>query len=364
MVSCAPSRSPEVAQRLSQFVNACCGDVLFRRQLRYRPIEALALHGLSTERMPKMLPIRHYETSVNLKLDYLFGPTDPVQAQPSASFPLEIRQVMYGLKPMALVYGPTDSLFQILVGVQQAGLRAILSPKLFRAIPDQSAGGYVNVAASVIKPDVASLKWQGLLVAKDWGRVELGWLALLFGWNELLGGLLGSPACCAAGFESGWREACRIHGGEFGAVLLSRHRPADRTRFVVRLEHYGINLFARYFGYHLLEHFPCRFDCPATVELSQRMAENLSVFEPTTASSLKSNLSTPLLFLPGEASIMFREGSWDERDQVLRYSSDQVIISNQQSALASRIASIGSIRVTDDGIDLGDERVAGWLLLS
>jgi hypothetical protein len=354
------SRSAEILRHLESFVTTACTNPVFRRRLRYLPSEALASAGLVTNSLPDTLPIKHFEISVDLTPQALFGEvTNPDR---SVSIPLEIRLVRYGLKPMALCHGPAAHISQLAEASRRLGLTALLSPYEFSPVPDPAAGGYINIAADR-RPATRELKgWRGLLVARDSRQIKNGWLSLLFGWDDFLGTLLGYPECCVRSFRANW-EAARLHcSGEVGGVLIKQAIRKELPLHSVVAAHYSMNLFARYFGYHLLEHFPCTFECSATRRLGNRLAQSLAVLEPEYFAELQEALAAPVIYAADQGTFLLRGASWEERSNLLNYSSRTLLASNRKSALYRQLMSSDTLSPTGDGISVGGENLEGWLI--
>jgi hypothetical protein len=286
--------------------------------------------GLEVECLPAGLPVRHYETTVEITDEVLFGPKATAPGS-SADWPLELRLVRYGLKPMALIHTPAIEAFRLLRQCQDRSLFAILSPYAFDAEGDRSARGYVNIAGNPRPATNEPRGWRGLLVARDLRQLKLGWLSVLFHWDEFLGLLLGYPDCCVRAFRRNWEAACASYNGEVGAVLL-----AGETRAPVEAAHCCMNLFARYFGFHLTEHFPCGFDCQPTARLGDRLLEGLHHYEPQYAGELAGMLSAPVLYAGQEGAYIFPDGTWGSAGAVLHYS--RVLSSIPESTLTKLLA--------------------------
>ena len=352
-----------VLNHLMAFVRHSCGDPVFRRQLRYRPAEALAASGLGFEGVPETLPIRHYEVSVDFQPDVLFGPSVCTAAPGRSSLPLELRLVRYGLKPLALVAGPADEIFETARAARALGLPVLMSHDEFTPVGDDRSNGYVHRAEGRRPAQAGSPGWRRLLAGRDWRQVELGWLSLLFGWDEFLGRLLGYPRCCVAAFSAHWEEACRDHSGEVATVLLKNAtQESGGHRGLVRAAHFGMNLFGRYFGDHLIEHFPCGLGCQATARLAEQTMRTLRDFEPEVAEELEGALRVPVLFVPGEGAFLMRGASWEAGGRQFRYNAQGVVASNPQSFLGEKLRGHDSLVVSHGGVTLGGEPVDGWLV--
>lgn len=289
-------------------------------------MDALRLAGLESDVAPASLPVRHHEVSVDLAPETLFGPESTRRF--SGDLPLEVRLVSYGLKPMALIHAPAGEAGELLRRCEESSLHAIVGPFAFDADGDRAAGGYVNVAANQ-RPATPDLNgWRGLLVARDVRQLKLGWLSLLFQWDEFLGQLLGYPDCCVRAFRKNWEAACSDFNGEVGAVLLAQDRGP------IHAAHCCMNIFARYFGFHLTEHFPCSFGCEATARLGERLLNGLRRYEPAFAAELARMLSAPVLYAGKEGTYLFPDAAW--RDGALRFS--RVLSSVSDSTVLRRLA--------------------------
>jgi hypothetical protein len=310
---------------LQAFVEATRKNVVFRRLLRYRPAEALEIAGLNVDCLPSSLPVRYNETSVEITKEVLFGPKSIV-SDSFTPWPFELRLVRYGLKPMALIHAPALDACRLLHQCRASSLFAILTPYAFDAAGDASAGGYINIASNTRPAAAELLGWRGLLVARDLRQLKLGWLSVLFHWDEFLGLLLGYPDCCVRAFRRNWEAACSSFNGEVGAALLASqsHAPVDAA-------HCCMNVFARYFGFHLTEHFPCGFNCQATVRIGDRLLKGLHHYEPQYAAELARMLSAPVLYVGAEGTYMFPDARWESAGTVLHYS--RVLSTIPESAL-------------------------------
>ena len=100
--------------------------------------------------------------------------------------------------------------------------------------------------------------------------------------------------------------------------------------------HCCMNLFARYFGFHLTEHFPCGFGCQATVQLGDRLLHGLRQYEPQYARELAGMLSAPVLYAGREGAYLFPDGKWEAAGSALHYS--RVLASMPDSNLTKRVA--------------------------
>ena len=333
--------------RLGDFVGRTLQDPVFRRLLRYEPKRALAEHGLSGALAPASLPVKHYEVRVELSPQLLFGlPVARRVAQPG----LDLRLVAYGARPMAMVHGPEATLTDLLDWAQARELYALLSPQQFAYRPDEGKSGYANY--SVPEPAVpGSGAWRGLLVSPDVHHVLLGWLSLLFRWDDLLGRLLGYPECCTEAFQRRWPVAAERHQGDLVPMILDGVGPYD----------WRLNLLGRYFGVELLPHFPCSLTCEASRRSAARQLDMLARIEPERVGELKASLAAPYLFTESQGVFAFPGASY--ADGVLRYEPAQVRATVAAGPVLEALAGAGEVRSEGEAVTVGDARFPGRVVV-
>jgi hypothetical protein len=182
-------------------------------------------------------------------------------------------------------------------------------------------------------------------------------MALLFGWNALLGIVLGYPACCTTAFTERWASAVQHARGELAddTVRASSAPPYD----------WRLNVFARYFGDALIEHFPCSFSCAPSLDLAQRYAAALVRHEPKSYELLHSSLRTPVLSsAQGVASFPNARIEVHASARTLRYDRGDLKISAPSSRLAADLRAASTVRARSDGrvTSIGGRRHSGTLL--
>lgn len=353
-----PERA-EILHRLWSFTANACADPVFRRQLRYEPRSALALAGLSWEdRVPAELPIRHYEVSAMFDEALLFGSgDDAITEQWPNSF--ENRLAMVRAKPLLLQHGPETAMAGLAVRLRREGMTALLSPYEFIPAGESAKGGYSNLATGVRPATAGSDLWRTLVAGWEPERVQLAWLCLLFGWDEFLGYLLGYPECCVKTFSRLWPEARKNHQGEVVNLLLRHSRHAWIGAFS-----WETNVFGRYFGLEVTQHFPCNWNCAATVQLARRNLRVLKTFWPEETGVLE-RLRAPVLYTEQSGVFLFPESRAEQNNGRVNMTFDSAaIVSTQPDGDLMKIltSSSGTLTSEDDGIRVGDTSVAAWLL--
>lgn len=347
-----PALHADLATWLAAFTRQVADDTRFRQALAAEPVAALSAAGLDFtadltigEAIGSLAvpPGRPALTGI-IELD---GDPGALPAGAAAELPLDVRLVQYALRPMALVHAPAQLAARLRAAAAGRGLHAVMTPWHFLPVPDQRSNGYVNVVRDARLGTAGEAAWQGVLISADLRYVAAGWLSLYYGWDALLGSVLGYPPCCIAAFPARWRLAVSEYGGEVGDVLL-RECPQETP---VVLAHPGMNIFARHFGHHLIEQFPCHFGCPETANQAERVMTGLAFFEPVTARTLESVLRAPVFRHHAGETFLFPDGRF-RPDGAVTFS--QVWVSNPGSAIGRRLQAAGMLAPGGEG----------WLLRS
>jgi hypothetical protein len=165
-------------------------------------------------------------------------------------------------------------------------------------------------------------------------RVLLAWLCLLFHWDELLGGLLGYPRCCTSAFTKRWEYASQNHAADVAPVILEELCPGG----FAGVFGWETNIFARYFGCEVIQHFPCRLDCPQSVALARRSMAAWSAFEAARAAEALRRLGSPVLFTRKGQVALFPGARVQASgaSAQLDFNIDQVLIAKADGRGASR----------------------------
>ncbi len=328
-----------IAERLHRFISQVLQEPVFRRRLRYHPREALQDHGLSGARAPENLGVKHYQIAdpfAHANPEALLrGAPQPGLALKT---PLDMRLVLYGVKPMALVHGSEAELATLGAWARQRGLTAALSPYQFEYRPDEGKAAYTNLQQPA--PAVpGSGAWRGLLVSPCEQSVILGWLSLLFQWDLFLGNLLGYPSCCTERFEARWPQACQAHQGDVVPMILSEGGagPFD----------WRTNILGRYFGVELLLHFPCNFSCEPSIALADRYRQALALWEGE--QKLESVLRAPALFSSTSGVFVFMGGKFE--GETLHYDPSAVLATDKTSPLAKIIGDADQLTANAPKLD-------------
>lgn len=347
--------SPEkIVGCLQRFVGEVLANPIFRRRLRYRPQDALNDFGLSGAVAPSQLPVRHYTTIVTIDQAHIFGSRASLCTAP----PLDLRLVAYGAKPMALISGPEEYLAGLRRWAEGHSLVALLSPHQFLPIADEGKGGYCNLTGAQEPARAGSGSHRRLLVASDQNQVMLGWLSLLFGWDDFLARLLGYPDCCSKAFAMRWPQAAAEHQGDLSTATIeaSAAGPFD----------WRYNIFGRYFGREIVQHFPCNFQCAETLRIANRVAASIELFEPSLADSIQETLNSSVLYTERKGVFIF------PRAQVKINDSGDTMVSTSRGFMATQPdgALADCVRQTDwiatlpgnGSLKVGAQKIEGRLI--
>jgi hypothetical protein len=136
-------------------------------------------------------------------------------------------------RKLLLEHGPEEALLRLAYHARARGLTALFGPYEFEGDSDARRFGYSNRAGPPRPARPGSGAWRTLLIGPDPALAELAWIALATGWDQLLGQLLGYPACCAKFFEQRWGEAWSNFAGD-PARCCSRHARSDASTALAR----------------------------------------------------------------------------------------------------------------------------------
>jgi hypothetical protein len=334
-------RDVGLARRLTAFTRQVAGDADFRQALAMQPATALAGAGLDVVSTCGSLTVPAGRDALAVSVELLYGP-ELAQTETVLELPLEVRLVQYALRPMALVHCPMRTALQVCAIAADRGMHAVLSPWQFRPVYDTKSNSYVNTTTEIRLGDGDMSTWRGVLVSADVRYVEVGWLGLYYGWDILIGLVLGYPACCIAAFPQRWETALADFGGEVGDVLVRDYI----TEAPIVISHPAANVFARHFGYHIIEHFPCNFECPETARLGADLLAGLEFFEPQTARDLVRVLAAPVYRHHAGETFLFPDGRLDARG-ILTY--HELWASDPTSPVSQNVAAATTLTPNPDG---------------
>jgi len=354
---------------LQTFVEAACQNDEIRRLLWTDPAKALYQWQWEHDNLPAFLPPPAEPVSLTIDEETLWGPlkwrTQPEEAVVDFLQQPQLRLLVAGAKPLALIHGDEQSLTALGSWVRSRGYFAVFGPHEFLPRYDSHKGGYSNSMDQVGSARPGSGAWRGLLVAADEQTVLIAWLCQLFDWETLLGRLLGYPGCCCDAFPRRWPTACTHHEGDVGITLLAESKPEAGSLVGTRHLNWSVNIFARYFGWEIIQHFPCSWDCEATAATARRYFSVLSRYWPGEAEALMQHLSAPLLIMPGRGYALFPDGriTEEEKGTSLCYDPERLQIVGMESASTKLALSSGRLDANpSEGWRIPGGDKPGWLL--
>jgi hypothetical protein len=148
-----------------------------------------------------------------------------------------------------------------------------------------------------------------------------------------------------------------------GLMLLSQSGPGAE-KGMYKLD-WAANIFARYFGWEVIQHFPCSWDCAATASLARRYFSILSHYWPRDMQEISEYLSSPLLVTASHGYVLFPGGRLvsGKSGSRLIYDPGLPQIVGMEDALAKEIMSSSSMTMgKNGGWGIAGSEVPGWLL--
>lgn len=205
------------------------------------------------------------------------------------AYAFRLETAFHDERELALLTGSLAKLTRYAAIARKAGLSCALGPYRYKRIYKDSCAPFSNIMVpqSRMSPD-GSCDVASLIVGYDEDKIDLAWLAVAFGWNELLGNVLGYPTCCIDFFAMHWPEAAADRFGDLTKFVLTQ------TQGTIFERH--LNYFTRYFGGRTIDHFPCSLNCSRSQAHGQKILEVLN--------RMPSNLCERSLKLQGSAVIV------------------------------------------------------------
>ncbi len=297
----SPNRPENTLRRLRGFVELAARDVKFRALLERQPTQAFRQAGFVVTERPANLEVNVLPTGLVIDASTVFGWPSAIKADPILTDQLAGVLVSCRAKPLALLHGSEHYALAAFEWARRRGMAALLSSLEFQPRMRSADGGYSNSMASVRSARPGSGWWRALLVSWDLELACVAWLALLFGWDDLLGGLLGYPECCRTSFRRRWPAAQLDFAGDVAMVTAES---GDSERAFP----WGLNVYGRYFGFELIQHFPCDFDCQDSLSIAKRNHGTLRLFRPALAASLEQQLRS-IVMLPESGGVILLPGA-------------------------------------------------------
>jgi hypothetical protein len=275
-----------------------------------------------------------YRVSTNK--DILFGERSMITGK--ISVPLSVKWVFYGVKPMTLIYGNEQELRSYFSWAVNNKLSALFLPFEFDPETDRSLNGYSNTISYYRAAKTGSGAWRGLLISNDLNLMSLGWIALTFGCDHLLGKLLGYPDCCIDAFDKNWQKAYKYTRGDLSMLSLKQSNEVFHP--------WSLNIFSRYLGFEFIQHFPCKLNCAASIKLAMKFESCLRYYEPDVLKEYMRHLNTTVLVHKKYGVFFLRIQKVIEKHSTFTiwYDNSSITASGSPSLLLHEIQNSGSFR--------------------
>jgi len=172
---------------------------------------------------------------------------------------IEWLSVVHKVRECALLWVQTDSLNALVPRLQEHGLSAHQLE-----IPGAFYGG--------VGTPHPTLPGMLCIVVGNLNSVEALRSAWIAADDETVGSLLGYPSCCRSFYQTVWCTNGSID--TVSSMVNPSWDDAAATPSVVALPEGTAplaNILWRWQGVRAVPHLPCRFDCPASIELAERM---------------------------------------------------------------------------------------------
>jgi hypothetical protein len=128
--------------------------------------------------------------------------------------------------------------------------------------------------------------------------------------HRRFGHVMGYPGCCVDFF-------CRNYIPENPDPTFAICEP-DNGEYKAL-----INRACLTFGYRLISHFPCRWDCEDSCRIAERMLEVLAIYNPEFARETVNCLESDVLYSP-QMIVAIKNAAWDESTLILEESDCQI----------------------------------------
>lgn len=286
-----------IRSSLWKFVDTICRDKDGQSRLATHPREVFQRLGIAVPLVPDTgLAVNPETVSAHLTDTALYM---PALKEPIGDVGIEMLLVSAGVKPLGLLHGSSKYLAQVLRWAEYSGLQGCFGPTEYKVIDEAGRNGYYNLAKDRRPSSGETSSMRTLFVSRSESMVILGYLSDLFGWDRYLGMLLGYPGCCVDKFIERWPEAVRKYDGDVAGPLVSAsgRGPYD----------WRVNILSRYFGFELIQHFPCKFDCSNTIRLAKKYSVSLSQVEPNYVQTLSKKMKGLALYGYSEGVFLLRD---------------------------------------------------------
>lgn len=207
---------------------------------------------------------------------------------------LEIFYVLNGVKPAARIMADENEKDRILGIILEKGLNYAISD--FKVLKDDKEKEYSDKGVKV-DSNAGEKGYFFVYVSKDKEVAEKAKLLESENKHKELGILLGYPSCCAEFFEGHFEEESRRNND----FTLASLKNSDGFSFP-----FYVNIGARHFDLALLSHFPCSFNCAASLEAAKGNLELIKKDDKEFAEVIEGMLKGAVVYTETEGVFLLR----------------------------------------------------------
>ncbi len=197
---------------------------------------------------------------------------------------LEILYILEDVKPVARIMVKEEERDKVFGFFGEKGLSYSMSD--FKVVKQDKDKSYSDKGVKV-PIDSEQKGYFFVYVSKDKEKAENAKELEANGNHRGLGILLGYPECCAEFFERHFEEESKKSNDYTIAALKN----SDGFQFP-----FYTNIASRHFDLALLNHFPCSFNCKASIELAKRHLEVIEKDDKEAAEIIKGMLKGAILY--------------------------------------------------------------------
>jgi hypothetical protein len=223
----------------------------------------------------------------------------PPSSRLFAAYRSEILPVLSGVKPASRLGVRQEHLGRLVRALQARGLALVISPYKEAVIADRNKNGFANLASGRLPLNAPASGMVWVYVALDVARAQVALVLEALGADGALGRALGYPECCIEFFRDGFARARDTQGD---LVPWSIRNTLQTPPFP-----FYLNNVARYFGFKLIQHFPCRYSCAASLGLGRQYLQAVEIESPDWAAETRARLLCPVVYSILEGVVLLEE---------------------------------------------------------
>jgi hypothetical protein len=284
--------------------------------------------------------INHYPSKFSPLFEVLCSQASRATAATPFRSSMDIELVRANAKPAARIVTEVDELPNILRFCHENSLKLSFSPFTF-TMDDETGVGYSNMITQFGPLELNRKAGVFAYISRSLSPLMTVWIAELLGDHQAVGKMLGYPPCCIDFYRKNIRLANREYSGEFAYLTFRNSRPSAKYGEFP----YFTNNVTRYFGETLLSHFPCSFNCPASVSLAMNYLAALNEIRTFDVEHIKTRMKSIVLYCKSQGIFWLRNCM--SRGNAFHYSLDSVSASDRYSDLYMAIRIGDSISISE-----------------